>query len=330
MSFLLKGCIMLKMNTVKGILTASALALVVGCSNINSPVAVSEDNETTVATLVGDSPSCLDVVSAGPTMIWALSENQVSGYSGNYYIYKYFPSNNSWANTNHWGMLLTVSNSGICYHANNVNDAYSIWCAVDIGNGVQIPNESDLTSILDITVSNLYSGCDQLWVLGKNGSSEPFVRRCTVTYTINATNPPTVTINSVTWDMANPVYIPSPSDYRPFKVARDPSSSSYAVMIYEYKYSPTHRILFGTNNSGYTWSQQNITQSMPQDAAVCGTNVVFTFWGDISWICRGTLNGAYPTNNGLMTARACAIDKNGSSYYVYTLDGNYKVDRNPY
>lgn len=304
---------MIKKNLLQVVVSLSAFALVIGCSSTESPVSISEDNASTSADLVGNSPYTDDIATAGTSILWVLSQNTVSGRSDRY-LYKY--SSGTWTNTGHWGKAHTVSPSGRDYH---INTDQGIWWGDGNGNFGNLANSTDLVSVSDITVCRLYSGCDQVWVLGKTSNGTTRVRRCNIN-----TND-----NSYSWDMSNPVYMPSVSGYKVWKIVRDPCNSSYAAVVL--KGYNGHKYLYATSNSGYSWSQQNTTIGGIEDVAIRDLKVVFTYPTiDYSWICRGTVNGSYNDHRQIMTPRTCAINKSGSSYYVYILDGNYKVDRYPY
>jgi hypothetical protein len=304
--------VMCRKIILRSFIVIAVIMLTIGCSNTNSPMSVSSDNTSTVAYLA-NSPQTWEVVAAGPTQLWAKSLTPVSGSENDYYIYKYFTESSSWANTGHYGKAITVSPSGKCYHINASN---GIWWGDGYGNWGQITNGSDIVNIKDITVCNLYSGCDQLWILGTNSLDNTLVRRCTITNT------------TVTWDMANPVYVPAITNYTPVKISRDPSDSRYAVIIYDYNSSPDHQRLYATSDYGHTWTQQASETTTFVDAAICGTNVAFTyfgFWG--SYVAKGTINGDYNDNSGVGSAYSVAIDYDGNNYNIYTLDGNYRVEK---
>jgi hypothetical protein len=236
----------------------------------------------------------------------------VPNRSADYYFYKFNSSNSTWANTGHWGTALTVSPSGKCYHINGSNE---VWWGDGNGNYGQITSIPALTSLSDITVSNLYSGCDQIWVLGITSSGTPQVRCCTIN-----TND-----NSYYWNTLNPVYIPTDPEYpNVIRVVRDPCDSRYVALVYEA--SSGMRCLYGSINSGYTYQKQNTQFYSMEDVAVRDSKIIFTAWVSC-YIVRGIINGAYDNGSAIMTPKACAINKNGSNFNIYVLDGNYRVDQ---
>jgi hypothetical protein len=305
---------MLKMRVGSFLVSMAALTTFWGCSSPDSPIGCAQNDMKQTTAVVGNSPQTLQIAAAGSGQLWALSNVLV--YTNDYRIYKYNSATNTWAPTDHFGIRITSSPSGICYHLNSGNE---IWFGTGTA-GYNIPKPSDFVSISDLSVCQQSSTYDQLWVLGTLSDGTKKIRLCYIN----------TSAKTWSWDL-NYVYYTVISGYSPIKIRRDPSSTTYAVIIYAN--AAGNRLLYATNNGGYTWNQQNITPS-PADAAVWGTNVIFSYgisYPAASYCVKGTMNGSYSSMFGIGQGqeRTVAIDYN-SGLYTYTLNYNALVDKNPF
>ena len=171
---------MLRMNSFKAIVTLTAMAFVVGCSNTNSPVSLS-GNDVQKSAAVGDK-QFQDIAILGTNYAYGLSMEIAEGTS-NYWIYKF---NNGtweqgvWEKTTHYGKAISVSNFWSdswgprrCWHINAQNQIWwGTWDnATHTGTNGTIPNPPNQVTLLDIGAGrNIDATGDNVWVKCANSS----------------------------------------------------------------------------------------------------------------------------------------------------------------
>jgi hypothetical protein len=195
----------------------------------------------------------MDVSAAGSNQsnLWAMSTLRAPN-TNDFYLYKYNNSTGKWTATTHYGVLMSASSNGRCYHINSSNQ---IWWGTLTSNG-QIPNGSDIVQFIDISVSNS-NGAFYLYVIGSNASGQKQFWRY-MSYP-----------NGQEWKKLSILW---PETFQPVHIACDPKNGKLL-------YLTTNGVPEISTNAGVSWAFDN--NSGTHDNAA---------WSDGNIIIRETSN----------------------------------------
>jgi hypothetical protein len=149
------------------ILPVMAASLIVGCSN-QTIVSVADNAAPATASLT--SFKFRDIGSSSTydparDVLWGLSNYQVPGLP-DYYIYYFNPNTHCWVQTTNYGLKISATGDGKCYHINSNNNIW--WCKMDTNmttwtNG-QITNPPQSGTMTDISAGTITGGGHCIWV----------------------------------------------------------------------------------------------------------------------------------------------------------------------
>jgi len=143
------------------VLTVLATTVLIGCSN-QSPVSVSSETDIPLKTALITDATMRDFAFDGQ-VLWGLTNYEVPSAPGNYYIFWFNFSTNLWVVTGNYGVRISATSDGRCYH---FNTSKQIWWCTKTSNG-QVPNPPTGT-IIDIA-SGSYNGGHKVWIVLNSG-----------------------------------------------------------------------------------------------------------------------------------------------------------------
>jgi len=298
---------MRKRNIFNVVFSMSVLTLAIGCSNMESPVSVSESNSNTVADI--GSVQLQEISAASADVIWGKSFERV-GTGEDYKIMKYIPSQGNWSTTQHYGKLIAASPSGLCYHVNSINE---VWIG-DGTNGWRL-NIHGLSEIRDITVSRYYD-VDIVRILGESILFMP----CILSYDVYI---PTKEASNRTLKNLLPL--------NQYRLSADPSDKNRMILACTENVENDIWIDYikTSTDGGKSWSRQ---QTVPgiyyiSDVAIRSLKYFFSAADaslKVTNYHAGLNNSVYPVPDpqNLGFNGSLAVNKDGLRYNMYYLTKN--------